>query len=243
MDESNFFINIGRAVAGDYSSSEVSTKSNYHLVSILYLLWSDFKAVNPISIPTPPNVALKDLCPADTVASVHPLPIMWYSISSLCVHLCSWMDIMSILYFTPDAVSSSSCPVLYKLLAWAKYQTRCYWNMTEASRYIYTLICPITRPAANHCAGTGLGHLRKIEYPNVHVFPFQPSCVFTFFITHMSTDSVILCSLCTYYLDWPERLCRQSVSNYFWKIRKSFSGISVFFRSWYSIPYWIWSTL
>ena len=213
MDESNFIINIGRAVAGDYSSSEVSTKSNYHLASILYLLWSDFKAVNPISIPTPPNVALKDLCPADTVASVHPLPIMWYSISSLCVHLCSWMDIMSILYFTPDAVSSSSCPVLYKLLAWAKYQTRCYWNMTEASRYIYTLICPITRPAANHCAGTGLGHLRKIEYPNVHVFPISTVLcihVFHYAYEHGLSDTLLALHILSW-LAWTalQTICQQ----------------------------------
>ena len=140
------------------------------------------------------------------------------------------MHIMSILYSTPDAVSSSSCPVLYKEHAWAKYRTRCYWNMTEGSRYIYiyTLICPLTGPATNHCAGTGFGHLRKIEYPNVHEFPFQLSCVFTLFITHMRTDSLILCSLCTYYLNWAERLCRKSVSNYFWWNGKSFCGLSDF---------------
>ena len=142
--------------------------------------------------------------------------------------------------------SMQSAPVVvlfYKDLVWAKYRTCCYWNMTEASRYIYTLICSITRPAANHCAGTGLGFLWKIEYPNVHEFPFQLSCVFTSFITHMSTDSLILCSLCTYYLDRAELLSRQSVSNYFWRNRKSLSGLSYFFRSEYSIPYWIWSTL
>ena len=39
---------------------------------ILSMLLSDFKAVGPISIP---NVALTEFFHADTVASVHPLPV------------------------------------------------------------------------------------------------------------------------------------------------------------------------
>ena len=201
------------------------------------MLLIDFKNLNPISIPTPPNVALTELSHTDTVISVHPLPILWYSIFSLCVYLCSWIHIMSMLYSMPNAVSTSSCPVLFKVLAWAKYETRYTWNMTEESQYTYTLICPLTGPAANHCAGTGNGHLRKIEYPNVHEFPFQLSCVFMSFITHMSTDSLVLCSLCTYYLDWAEWLCRQSVSNYFWWNRKSLSALSYLLLSGYNAYY------
>ena len=134
--------------------------------------------------------------------------------------------------------------LFYKELAWAKHRTRCYWNMTESSRYIYIHTNTLTHLASSQSLCRGWTWLpQKIEYPNVHEFPFQLSCVFTLFITHMSTDSLILCSLCTYYLDWAERLCRQSVSNYFWWNRKSFSGLSDFVHSGYSIPYWIWSTL
>ena len=68
---------------------------------ILSMLFSDFKAIGPISIPTPPTVALTE---------------SWYLISSLCVNLCSWMHIMSLLCSTDDAVSSGSCPILFKVL-------------------------------------------------------------------------------------------------------------------------------
>ena len=68
-----------------------------------------FNALGPISIPTPPTEVL-------TVASVHPLPVAWYLISSLCVYLCSCMHIMSILCSTADAVSSGSWPILFKVL-------------------------------------------------------------------------------------------------------------------------------
>ena len=42
---------------------------------ILSMLLSDFNALGPISIPTPPTVELTDFFHADTVASVHPLPV------------------------------------------------------------------------------------------------------------------------------------------------------------------------
>ena len=40
---------------------------------ILSMLLSDFNALGPISMPTPPTVALTEFSHADTVASVHPL--------------------------------------------------------------------------------------------------------------------------------------------------------------------------
>ena len=83
--------------------------------SIISLLLRDFKALCPISIPTTPIVALTEFFYADTVASVHPLPVSWYLISSLCVYLCSCMHIMSMLYSTADAVSSGSWPILFKV--------------------------------------------------------------------------------------------------------------------------------
>ena len=83
---------------------------------ILSMLLGDFNALGPISMPTPPTVALTEFFHADTVASVHPLPVMWYLISSLCVYLCSCMHIMSILCSTADAVSSGSWPILFKIL-------------------------------------------------------------------------------------------------------------------------------
>ena len=45
--------------------------------------------------------------------------------------------------------------------------------MTEASWCIYTLICPLTEPATNHCPGNGLGHLRIVECPNVYIISLQ----------------------------------------------------------------------
>ena len=58
---------------------------------------------------------------------------------------------------------------------WAvtQYRTRNTWNMTEASRCIYTLICPLSGPTTNHCAGNGLGHLRIVECPNVYIISLQ----------------------------------------------------------------------
>ena len=80
------------------------------------MLWSVFNALGPIRIPTPPTVALTKFLHADTVASVHQLPVSWYFISSVCVYLCSCMHIMSILCSTADAVSSGSWPILFKVL-------------------------------------------------------------------------------------------------------------------------------
>ena len=61
--------------------------------------------------------------------------------------------------------------------------------MTEASRCIYTLICPLTEPATNHCPGNGLGHLRIVERPNVHIISLQ---LVVHDFTHVSTDSSLL---------------------------------------------------
>ena len=75
-----------------------------------------FSALGPISIPTPPTMELTEFFHADTVASVHPLPVWWYLISSVCVYLCSCMQIMSILCSTAYAVSSGSWPILFRVL-------------------------------------------------------------------------------------------------------------------------------
>ena len=45
------------------------------LCCILSMLLSDFNAFGPIGMPTPPTVALTEFFHADTVASVHPLPV------------------------------------------------------------------------------------------------------------------------------------------------------------------------
>ena len=83
---------------------------------IFSILFSDFGARGPISTPTPPIVALIEFFHADAVASVHPLPVSWYSISSLWVYLCSCMHIKSTLWSIADTVSSGSCPILFKVL-------------------------------------------------------------------------------------------------------------------------------
>ena len=56
---------------------------------IFSILFSYFRACGPINIPTPPIVALIEFFHADAVASVHPLPVSCYLISSLCAYLCS----------------------------------------------------------------------------------------------------------------------------------------------------------
>ena len=62
------------------------------------------------------TAALTEFFHADTVASVHPLPVSWYLISSVCMYLCSSIHIMSILCSTADAICSGSCPILFKVL-------------------------------------------------------------------------------------------------------------------------------
>ena len=44
------------------------------------------------------------------------MPVSWYLISSLCVYICSWLHIMSMLCSTANAVNSSSFPILFKVL-------------------------------------------------------------------------------------------------------------------------------
>ena len=83
---------------------------------ILSMLSIVFKALDLISIPIPPTVAFTEFFHADTVASVHPLPVSWYLISSVWVYRCSCMQIMSILCSTADAVSSGRWPILFRVL-------------------------------------------------------------------------------------------------------------------------------
>ena len=45
------------------------------LSCILSILLSVFNALGSISIPTPPTVALTEFFHADTVASIHPMPV------------------------------------------------------------------------------------------------------------------------------------------------------------------------
>ena len=61
-------------------------------------------------------MALTEFFHADAVASVHPLPVSWYITSSLWVYVCSCMHIISMLWSITDAVSSSSCPIQFKIL-------------------------------------------------------------------------------------------------------------------------------
>ena len=80
------------------------------------MLFSVFNALGPGSIPTPPTDALTEFFHADTVTSIHPFPVSWYLISSVCVYRCSCMQIISILCSTADAVSSDSWPILFRVL-------------------------------------------------------------------------------------------------------------------------------
>ena len=83
---------------------------------IFSMLFSDFRARDSIIIPTPPIVVLTEFFHADAVTNVHPLPVLWYLISSLWSYLCSCMHIMSMLWFIAEAVSSVSWPILFKVL-------------------------------------------------------------------------------------------------------------------------------
>ena len=87
---------------------------------ICLMLYSDFRAHGPISmpisIPTPPIVALTEFFLADAMVKVHPLPVLWYFISSLWLPLCYCMHILSMLLSIAKGISSSSWPVLGKVL-------------------------------------------------------------------------------------------------------------------------------
>ena len=100
---------------------------------ILSSLSSDFKALGPISIPTPPTVALTEFFRIDTVASVHPLPVSRYLISLLCVYPCSLMHIMSMLCSTADAVSSGSCPILFTVLTFMCRYVSAYFQLVKST--------------------------------------------------------------------------------------------------------------
>ena len=135
------------------------------------MLLSDFKAFGPISIPTLSTVALTEFFHADTVASVHPLPVSLYLISSLCVYLCSWMHIMSMLCSTDDAVSSGSCPTLFKVLT---------LNVT---------ICIVCLHFSNVCC------LRSVaDFSNTEVRA-PTSAGRTPFFTRAKSDAVFTCGL------------------------------------------------
>ena len=79
-------------------------------------LLSVFNALGLMSIPTPPTEALTEFFHVDTVTSVHQLPVSWYLKSSVWVCRCSYMQRMSILCSTADAVSSSIWPILFLVL-------------------------------------------------------------------------------------------------------------------------------
>ena len=83
---------------------------------IFTMLFSDFRACGPISIPISPIVALTEFFHADAETNIHPLLVLWYLISSLWMYLFSCMHIMSMLWSITEAVSSSSWPILFKVL-------------------------------------------------------------------------------------------------------------------------------
>ena len=95
---------------------------------IFSMLLSDFNVLGPISMPKPPTVTLTKFFHADTVASIYPLPVSWYLISSLCMYLCSCMHIMFILCSKADAVSSGSWPILFKVLMLNVAWTMQFWK-------------------------------------------------------------------------------------------------------------------
>ena len=83
---------------------------------IFSMLFSDFMACGPISIPITPIVTLTEFFHADAETNVYPLSISWYLTSLLWMYLCSCMHIMSILWSIAEAVSSGSWPILFQVL-------------------------------------------------------------------------------------------------------------------------------
>ena len=84
---------------------------------IFSVLFIDFNARSPISIPTLPIAALTEFFHADPETIVHSLPVSWYFMSSLWRYLCSCMHIISMWWTITEAVSSgSSISSLFKVL-------------------------------------------------------------------------------------------------------------------------------
>ena len=125
---------------------------------ILSKLLSDFKALVPISIPTPPTDALTEFFHVDTVASVHPLPVSLYLTSSVCVYLCSWMHIMSMLCSMADAVSSGSCPILFKVLT------------------LNVAICIVCLHFSNCCCLSSVADLSNTSAGHAPFYPREERC-------------------------------------------------------------------
>ena len=83
---------------------------------IFSMLFSDFRARDSISIPTPPIVALTEFFHADAETNVHPFTVSWYLISLLWMYQCSCMHIISMLWSIAGAISFGSWPILFKVL-------------------------------------------------------------------------------------------------------------------------------
>ena len=83
---------------------------------IFSILISDFRACGPISISTPSIEALTEFFDVDTETNVHLLLVSWYCISLLWKYLCSCMHIMPMLWSIAETISSSSWPILFKIL-------------------------------------------------------------------------------------------------------------------------------
>ena len=135
------------------------------------MLLSDFNALSPISMPPLPTVALREFFHADTVASVHPLPVSWYLISSLCVYLCSYMHITSRLCSTADAVSSGSWPILFKVLT------------------LNVAICIVCLYFSSFCCLSSVADFSNTEAKAPTISRTRP------FFTRVKSDAVYVCDL------------------------------------------------
>ena len=103
---------------------------------IFSVLLSDFMAQGLGSIPSPPMMSLLGFFHVDAEINVYPFLETWYFIStSLWEYLCSCMHTMSILCSVADTVSSSSWPILFKVLT---------LNVT---------ICTVLLHLSNFCSG------------------------------------------------------------------------------------------
>ena len=70
------------------------------LSCIFSKLLSDFRVRELRSVPTPPLTALTEFFHADAETNIHPLPVLWYSIStSLWWYLCSCTYTMSVMLY------------------------------------------------------------------------------------------------------------------------------------------------
>ena len=167
------------------------------------MLLSGFIALGPISMPTPPTVALAEFFHVDTVPSVYPLPVSWYLISTLCVYLCSCMHIMYILCSTANAVSCGSWPILFNVAIWIVCLHFSSFFLFELCSWFFEHCCPVSNLSRTSLfftrAKSDAVYVCSLSVDILYIFTCLPILVRTcFFFWHWGL-SLFLCFFLNYY--------------------------------------------